>query len=113
MRRPVRSWHAGMAALAAIVVSSLVACGPEDARSRDGGLGGSWRGAAPPTTTSAPALVVQPTMNIPYGTPGPLPTLRPVAPGAPGTPGTPPGNPVATANPTPQAPGGASPTATR
>ena len=113
MQRPVRSWLAGKVALVAILVGSLVACGPEDARTRDGGLGGSSRGAAPPTRTSEPGLVVQPTMNIPYGTPGPLPTLRPVAPGTPGTPGTPPGNPVATASMTPQAPGAASPTATR
>lgn len=112
MRRPVRSWLAGTVVLVAFLAWFLAACGPEAGRTRDGGLGGSSRGAAPPTRTSAPALVVPATMNIPYATPGSLPTLRPVA-ATPGTPGTPPGNPVATANPTPQAPGGASPTATR
>jgi hypothetical protein len=113
MQRPVRSWLIRTIALVAIAAGSLVACGPEGSRTRDGGLGGSSRGAAPPTRTSEPSLAVPATMDIPYGTPGPLPTLRPGAPGAPGTPGTPPGNPVATASMTPQAPGAASPTATR
>jgi hypothetical protein len=97
MQRPVWSWLAGTIALAVLVAGALIACGPEASRSRDGGLGGSSRGDAPPTRTSEPALVVQPTMNIPYATPGALPTLRLAA-----TPGTPIGNPVATANPTPQ-----------
>lgn len=110
MLRRSWSWMAGAGLLVAVVALALMACGPEDSRARDGGQGGSSRGAAPPTRTGEPSLVVQPTMNIPYGTAGPLPTLRPVAPG---TPGTPPGNPVATANPTPQQPGAGSPTPPR
>ena len=100
----------GAVALVATVALALVACGPEGSRSRDGGTGGSSRGAVPPTTVGDPSLAVKATMNIPYATSGPLPTLRPAAPG---TVGTPSGNPVATANPTPQQPGAASPTATR
>lgn len=108
MRRGWWPWFTGLVVLGA--VAGLIACGPEDARSRNGGLGGSSRPDAPPTVVSAPSLVVQATMNIPYATPGALPTLRPAPPG---TPATPQGNPVATANPTPQQPGAGSPTPTR
>ena len=107
MQHRAPSWLAFAVIVVAICGLFLAACGPEAARARDGGQGGSSRPAAPPTVVSEPALVVQPTMNIPYATSGALPTLRPAAPG---TPGTPPGNPVATANPTPSQPGTGSPT---
>ncbi len=89
----------------ALLAVAVMGCGPEAARTRNGGTGGSYRPAAPPTVVSEPRLVVQPTVNIPYAIPGPLPTLRPAVPAA-----TPLGNPVATANPTPQQPGVGSPT---
>jgi hypothetical protein len=106
----VPSWLALAFIVVAICGLFLIACGPEASRARNGGLGGSSRPTAPPTVVSEPSLVVHPTMNIPYATSGALPTLRPAAPA---TPGTPPGNPVATANPTPPQPGAGSPTATR
>lgn len=84
-------WSSSMVVLCAFIALFLMACGPEGSRIRNGGQGGSSRPAAPPTVVSAPALVVQPTMNIPYATPGALPTLRPV----------PTSVPAATPNPTP------------
>lgn len=69
-----RSWFAPMVAVLALLLS-VAACGPEDARQRNGGLGGSSRPEAPPTRTSAPELIVQPTANQPYATEGPLATL--------------------------------------
>jgi hypothetical protein len=110
MRQWMGSRLAGAAVVLAIGGLFLVACSPEASRARNGGLGGSSRPSAPPTVVSDPALVVQPTTNIPYATPGALPTLRPAAPA---TPGTPQGNPVATTAPTPSQPGAGSPTPTR
>ena len=107
MQRHWRSWLIGTFALVACTALALGGCGPEASRAQNGGLGGSFRPTAPPTVIGEPALVVRPTMNTPYASPGALPTLRPAAPG---TPGTPIGNPVATANPTPQAPTAGSPT---
>ena len=89
------SWFTGTIIFSALIVLFLIACGPEGSRTRDGGEGGSSRPAAPPTVVSEPSLVVKPTMNIPYATPGALPTLRPAPASAS------PGNPVTTPNPTP------------
>lgn len=94
MLRRAWTWLTSMVVLSALVVLSLAACGPEGSRTRNGGQGGSSRPDAPPTVVSAPALVVQATMNIPYATAGALPTLRPVPASVS------PGNPVTTPNPT-------------
>ncbi len=86
----------------------IAACGPEATRVRDGGLGGSYRPTAPPTVISEPALVVAPTMNIPYATPGPLPTLPPLPTATVGaaTPGNQPAVPTGPAGPSnPSTPG--------
>lgn len=87
MRRradPPRSWWAGMAVTLVVLALFVVACGPEDTRSRNGGLGGSSRPEPSPSLTSAPELISKPTANIPYATAGPLPTLSalPTATGA-------------------------------
>lgn len=87
MRRRVplpRSWWAGMAVTLLVLTLSVAACGPEDTRSRDGGLGGSSRPEPSPSLTSAPELITRPTANTPYATGGPLPTLSalPTATGA-------------------------------
>lgn len=94
MRGQRWNWSQQATILVAIGVTALltIACGPEAGRLRDGGLGASSRPAAPPTTQSNPELVVPATMNVPYATDGPLPTLRPAAP-APGGAGTPSGSP--------------------
>lgn len=103
------SWRTGIAIAALLGALFVVACGPEAGRTRNGGLGGSSRPAAPPTQTTNPELAVPATMNIPYATSGPLPTLPAVAPATPGF-GVPTTTPVGTfAVPTPGA-SGATPT---
>lgn len=103
-----RSWWASALVMAATLALLIAACGPEDTRQRDGGLGGSSRPDARPTGTSAPELITRPTSNIPYASDAPLPTLAPLstAPaGAPATPGF--GVPTGTApSSLPVAPGG-------
>jgi len=97
-----------LALVLGLVVLGIVACGPEGTRVRDGGLGGSYRPTAPPTVISEPALVVPPTMNIPYATPGALPTLQPLPTAAVGqaTPSNQPAVPTAPAGPSnPSTPG--------
>jgi hypothetical protein len=81
----------------AILALFVVACGPEDSRSRNGGTGASSRPEAPPTGTRAPDLIVRPTQDIPYATSGPLPTLPP--PPTPTRAGSPAGTPGATRTP--------------
>ncbi|HEY8598450.1 MAG TPA: hypothetical protein VIL85_08465 [Thermomicrobiales bacterium] len=82
-----------------LMALGIAACGPESTRQRNGGLGGSSRPSAPPTTISEPALVVQPTTNIPYATAGALPTL-PALPTATTGPATPPSQPSVPTPPT-------------
>ena len=86
-----RSWRAGASAAVALglLALSIIACGPEDTRSRDGGTGGSSRPDAPATGTGAPELRTVPTANTPYTSETALPPLptRAAAPG--GTPATP------------------------
>lgn len=76
-----RGWRPSRGSIVVLLIFlalGVAACGPEATRTRDGGTGGSYRPAAPPTTVSEPALVVQPTTSIPYATAGPLPTLNPL-----------------------------------
>ncbi|MDP9373423.1 MAG: hypothetical protein M3Q65_13420, partial [Chloroflexota bacterium] len=75
-----RSWDMGasVAMVLVLLALSVMACGPEASRSRDGGTGGSSRpGAptAPPTGTGAPELRTVPTANTPYSVEGTLPAL--------------------------------------
>ena len=85
-----------------LIALGAAACGPEATRQRNGGLGGSVRPDAPPTKISEPALVVQPTTNIPYATAGALPTLPalPTARAGPATPANQPAVPTAPSGPT-------------
>lgn len=105
-----RRWSTGvnLAIVLTVLALGIAACGPEGTRGRNGGLGGSSRPAAPPTVVSAPVLVVQPTTNIPYATPGALPTLPPLptATVVQATPANQPAVPTAPANPSnPSTPG--------
>lgn len=118
MRENRRNWSKQATMLIAIGITALltIACGPEAGRPRDGGQGASSRPGSQPTKVTNPELVVPPTMNIPYATNGPLPTLRPAAApaGGAGTPVGSPGFPVPT-HATPGAfpnltPGAATPT---
>lgn len=88
------NWSKQATMLVAIGVTALltIACGPEAGRPRDGGQGASSRPGSQPTKVTNPELVVPPTMNVPYATDGPLPTLRPAAAPASGA-GTPVGSP--------------------
>ncbi len=91
-----------------LLALGIAACGPEGTRVRDGGTGGSSRPPAPPTVVSEPALVVAPTTNIPYATPGPLPTLQalPTAAAGAATPSNQPAVPTGPAGPSnPSTPG--------
>ena len=111
-----RSWGAALLVTLALLALFVAACGPEATRGRDGGTGGSSRPEAPPTRTSAPELLVQPTANTPYAVEGTLPALRPAAAPGPGSPAATPGFGVPTVTPGTFAvpsPSGASPTPTR
>lgn len=94
------NWSRQATILVGIGVTAIlmIACGPEAGRPRDGGLGASSRPSAQPSKVTNPELVVPATMNVPYATDGPLPTLRPAAPpsGGGGTPVGSPGFPVPT-----------------
>lgn len=98
-----RRWSkwGGLTIALGVIVLGIAACGPESTRMRDGGLGGSSRPTAPPSVVSEPALVVQPTTNIPYATPGALPTLQPLPTAAVGaaTPANQPAVPTGPAGP--------------
>lgn len=74
-----KQWRLGTLIAGLLLVAlAIVACGPEAVRERNGGQGASNAISPPPTVVSAPALVVQPTTNIPYATAGALPTLPPL-----------------------------------
>jgi len=96
-RRHWSRWG-GLTIALGLLALGIAACGPEATRVRDGGTGGSFRPTAPPTVVSEPALVVQPTTNIPYAMPGALPTL-PALPTAQAGQATPSNQPAVPTNP--------------
>lgn len=108
----MHTWHRtrwGSVTIAlGLLALGIAAGGPEGTRVRDGGTGGSSRPPAPPTVISEPALVVAPTMDIPYATPGSLPTLQtlPTATVGPTAPANQPAVPTGPAGPSnPSTPG--------